>query len=1340
MRLSWNRHQAARRRSQPGLAALLAAGALLVPGEGQAQVPYTDAAHVCPWSGRNDAPVGVWGGMLCTHPCAGDMSRIDNCYNADAPPAPSILRPLEVAGLVPESPWGGPYTAGTQPSYWTYEGPVAGEHYTLHPIDLATAAFPHGKKNPGMTDILPFGRSSNDGRLQLYIGDWDQPALSLFRPEALDYDYAIEADPSSATLGISPQGPKVELATLMYQNPLDTGMQFDVFHNAARHGEGIFIHNTLCDDSSPAWAPPGGRTRNPIACKAPATDADEVAGHYQEGDCYQISILFQGAEDWTPTSWELRSTALTIFVPHAKRDGTGLAADAQRPWVYPRQALTPAPPALAVLPSLQRYQGLPWVGTYENNYRTAHGLVGATLTPIQHMFITSDYRSALHSACYATGPHPAWCEFLYNQRHRNAFTLHNFSGTESWTGNASTVGSHPGHSLFEPTVTGDGRLLLLNLAGFGVAYSYNTVGACRADGFENMHHVSEMPWDTEINTRYPIAMNQVGSGPHVCGTGRYFRDTKGRDIHWRTPIPGAYPWIDREGRNIFFAAVNESRDGWRASSQSNVAPGDAYADNARYLNPDVDAGKGTVALGAWTQGKMVLLDNGINFTDFGNQPGGSNPGTRVAYQMSLYQDNPATATNEANLTVRPKGSTSLLSSENQYNEYDALSPVLPFDVVWPMSSNAQHNAEIAFDDYLSNDALVVAHMNAALEVDAQGRWFPDDGFVATRPDVAARYQEDKDRRAGFYFARTPHLQNSSTADGYYAGGAVHPPADILLRGGARVEPVGEGGVLGKGVYLDGQNDFLDVGGIYTTEDDWHHSLWLDSREDSATTRRVVMSFADQSFIEMSRREIVVFDAKAAGPGARQTIDISRLGLRKGQYYHLGFTTTTEGAQRVVRFTVNGTRLGNGELRFPLSSWAVCDRGFALHLPSWGDWGWYVVGGVPHPSHPYAPTGLLPWKGWVDELRTYRVTPQQAAGSYFDEIACNFALGTLVKVHDDQGDATDPDLGPLYATAWGHGLVAKAPWEYPVPPATASAYKMAMFGPGGSPDTCPQDETCDPAAPYVPRCAPDEPCDLGDVDPSAPSPDGTCAPGEACDLIRMELLGTNQASFDPTLDPVLDPAPDPGMSPALDPAPDPGLEPTFGDPTAGDPPAGDPSSGALGSAAGTVKDVSVAADPGTPEYLGRSVYVCEQMKLVSYTQPLDFPAQGHSRVCIDRVHRSANPSAALAARCMRRSVLGIAGLPLSHSVPRPDFSSVQFCNSCHSTGAHIDGLRSVALAAGTVPRQQDRRRQPLDVPAVLSGWTPTTNGTTPQGPLAFPGLPNAGLPLDQFFDHQPKIMP
>ncbi|MFT3775588.1 MAG: hypothetical protein QM820_60340 [Minicystis sp.] len=1076
-------------RLQPAaLAALLfvglGAGISLASGEALAQVQFKDAANVCMWAGRADAPAYQW---LCTKPCSSNMSVIDDCYNADAPPAPSLFRPLEAAGIVPETAPG----ANTLP-YLGYPGPVQGQGATLYPIDTATAFWPHGQKTPGMTAVLPTFRSSNDARLQLAVGDYEKPAFVIFRPEALDYDLSIKAAGPGSSTAISPSGPYRAFEPLMYQNPLATGLSYAAY--AYKKNEGKYIHNTICDDSSPAWDAPNGRTRNPIACRASKTISEELSNSTVDGDCYQISVLFNGSQDYGSPDWEMRTVALTVFVPSAKRDGVNLAVDAQQPWIYPRQPLSTAS-GIPVLPAYDRFTvGMPWGG----------GMASG-----------SAYIAAVQTACYSgTSPRPRWCEYLDNQKHRNTFTLHHANGTETWNGSGT-------YSLFEPSVTGDGRLLVLNLNGFGLAYSYNKVGSCDADGWSEFKHVSEMPWDPDVNTRYPIAMNMQGCGPETCGPARYFRDTKGRNIHWRDPIRGAYPWIDREGRNIFFSIINQARDGWKAKSQSNCAPTDACAKQAQFLNPDIDPGKGVVALGAWTQGKMVVLDNGLNFSDFGNHPDGTAP-SRTSFQMALYQDDPATPANEANLTIRPKATRQMLSPENQLNYYEAMSPTLPFDVVWPFASDTEHDAEVAFDEYLRNDALVVAHMNAPVEIDPQGRPLYDDGFVPTNPGADVRYETNPGNRGGYYFKKTPRLQNAATADAFFDPNAVRPPSDLRLRGGARVEPMGIGGVLGKGVYLDGKNDMIDVGGIYTLNDDWYYGVWLDSREDDEYLRRIVFQFADQSYIEMSRKEIVTLDTRISGPDARKSFSIARLGLAKGKYFHLGVSITTEGNQRVLRFSINGTKLAYGEVRYNLPSANPYDWGFGIRLKDWGDWGWFLVGGIPKPNHPYASTNLLPWKGWVDELRTYRVTPQLAAGSYFDEFACNLALGTLVEVRATDKDMKHAGLRALYYTAFRSGLVSTAPWrvrptptECPAGLCEASLEDMRVH--------CPTADVCEGEGRE--GCALGAECEVGWAKevacPAEICETPTCALGDVCEApVEPVVACTSEGICGEPMDPAI----------------------------------------------------------------------------------------------------------------------------------------------------------------------------------------------------------------------------
>ena len=162
--------------------------------------------------------------------------------------------------------------------------------------------------------------------------------------------------------------------------------------------------------------------------------------------------------------------------------------------------------------------------------------------------------------------------------------------------------------------------------------------------------------------------------------------------------------------------------------------------------------------------------------------------------------------------------------------------------------------------------------------------------------------------------------------------------------------------------------------------------------------------------------------------------------------------------------------------------------------------------------------------------------------------------------------------------------------------------------------------------------------------------------------------------------------------------------------------------------------SAAAD-SSPIQIPTSANVCEQLVLESYVSPNDLPDQAGRTLCASRVHR--NPDPAAGDRCIRKEVLGVAALGLNATDPRPDFSGVPFCKTCHLDSNRLQGLRMPALSAGTIPRIYDPRRQPLNVPAALGGCLPviapfTSPQTCPAGPL--------GTPMDSYFDSLPKMTP
>ena len=147
-------------------------------------------------------------------------------------------------------------------------------------------------------------------------------------------------------------------------------------------------------------------------------------------------------------------------------------------------------------------------------------------------------------------------------------------------------------------------------------------------------------------------------------------------------------------------------------------------------------------------------------------------------------------------------------------------------------------------------------------------------------------------------------------------------------------------------------------------------------------------------------------------------------------------------------------------------------------------------------------------------------------------------------------------------------------------------------------------------------------------------------------------------------------------------------------------------------------------------------VCEQLILGSFSGINDFPPQHDQTLCAGRVHKNPHPSASLAARCVREELFEVADKPLLAGQPRPDFSPSGFCQSCHDTQAHIDGLRPEALTPGAVAREQDNRRQPLDHIPILAGCIPDYEPFPSDDPRCALGQ----FLMDWIFDYNGKVEP
>lgn len=537
------------------------------------------------------------------------------------------------------------------------------------------------------------------------------------------------------------------------------------------------------------------------------------------------------------------------------------------------------------------------------------------------------------------------------------------------------------NELTEPAITSDGRLLTARLGRFPRSWTHPETGKtfirpydlayaqlppdaapCDVTAWTQFHPMSHAPYDPAMVGTYGLAAYP-------------FRDSEGAPIPDGEDLGGTYPWVDREGANVFMTGVHG-----RIVEQSTtryprrcVTPGcEAYGENT-------DWDRGYLVAGLWTHGKFVHLDGGINHLDWAV---GVTPGAH--WEVDLYRD-AAGAPVPVRLgagrfidSVRAAGgpypdgythNANILDSlQNLLTHHPAGRPVTVRDVVWVMSSGVS-TSEVVFDDLLDPDALIVANMQAsitqlyddaghslAIPYHHNGQVRRLDGFppIQSTYDLAPDADEDI------------HLQNGATSLRWNV-----PTYGLVPAGVARVEPAALGGVEGRGFWLSG-----DVGVTFAMPAQpraptaMYVGLHLDGRADDPTPRDV-LTFPDGTGLRLRGPNVLEFTAAGA------TVHIVTLAPVDG-WRHLGVRV---GAS--IEVLIDG---------FPVDRFVPTRP--LLQVPP-GD---LVVG--------RAGAAWTGFRGWIDQLLLL-AHPVDA------EVACNHAGGTLVRVADAPGPT------------WAHAEIAAA---------------------------------------------------------------------------------------------------------------------------------------------------------------------------------------------------------------------------------------------------------------------------------------------------------------------------
>jgi len=549
----------------------------------------------------------------------------------------------------------------------------------------------------------------------------------------------------------------------------------------------------------------------------------------------------------------------------------------------------------------------------------------------------------------------------------------------------------------EPTIIGgDGRLLVWRLGNNArtwkdpntgetrlsqaadIVYSYydDSTTTCDVTKWtaENMVPISFAPMDTRINTKFGFARN-------------LFRDAQGNVITPGKDIGGTYPWMDRNGKNLFFTAIPDTLYTDRTQNLPGAAsryptayvPGETQTDLTQIEAGD--ATRGICFAGLWSHGKVVLLDNLTNDMDYAVSEEDMPAGSQRMVKLFQGPGNQATQANgwlrlgagrvnsaAAMPAMENRNSTIMESLENRFNYRKHARPLGLRDVMWQLN-NGKQNDVVAFDDYTDPDVFIHCSMAGLL------RW---DSSVTT----SIRDMFYDSGWNGTAFTNVVRLQNAATAPA--TRWQVPPHGTVMNHGSSkgRLEPAATGGIHGKGFWMDGSIGLDFTVPVAQPQSlaarDWYVGLFVDCRHLDDTANRVLLTFPDQSAICLNGRSQIQYFHSGSSSTAH-TIPLPPINLSSTRFKevlpqtgwaHLAWQVLKGGTE--IEFLVNGLVYDRFVSATPI---------FQLAAPGATADGVLTVG----------KSSLLTnqgFKGWIDDFKVI-------ARKLDPETACNHAGGTLI---------------------------------------------------------------------------------------------------------------------------------------------------------------------------------------------------------------------------------------------------------------------------------------------------------------------------------------------------------
>ncbi|TNF06266.1 MAG: hypothetical protein EP326_00055 [Deltaproteobacteria bacterium] len=567
----------------------------------------------------------------------------------------------------------------------------------------------------------------------------------------------------------------------------------------------------------------------------------------------------------------------------------------------------------------------------------------------------------------------------------------------SYMGQGPVLGATlPFYSFFEPLVTDDGKLLVGR-----ASQSFHTwtdhLGVQHTKRYDLMYSKidsSYLPCDvTGFKDFYPIAFANKDPEMQEYGIAKYpIRDPEGNVIPHSEDLKVTYPWIDRDGDNIFFTSRYNGFHYFDNSGRMHTRyPKRCYDnknncnltyDENQFITQDVEPSWGYSNFGyfgLWSLGKMVLIDGMINHTDYNVRRE-----EQYKWQAKIFEKHDTKGDGWLNFgngrNLGNPGGPSLPyavtnfqffgSLESLFNYHDHMKPVSPRDVNWIINSGI-HSQEISFDRQLDYRYMVHIDGNASM---THPRFYPHpQQYSMMKYHDGFKFNNHRTRGEGF--VEPVYFQNAA------ASLEFNLPSRINASQNIRVEPMAHGGINGKGIWLDGESflDFeLPAQTFEYSKKSWYFGIYLDNRANRDVTTQDVITLTDKSKILLSGNDSLLF--------VNSKNQVKRFRFNPGiwngseKFNHLGIQISDFGSS--LTLYVNGMEIGK-----------LTSRSAIIKLSS----GRIIIG-----KNERSPNAGF--RGWIDDFVMMMGNPSP-------ELKCNEANGFLVGSNDRYSSSYS--LGALY---------------------------------------------------------------------------------------------------------------------------------------------------------------------------------------------------------------------------------------------------------------------------------------------------------------------------------------